>query len=237
MEFTIDFAVVRRIVSQEGAQAQTEITQLGPLTAYKNSLQRHDQRLAGASDVNTLACKAGCSWCCHFSVDARPVEVFHIVEFMRDNFYDVEQQRLRSEIEANARVLGSLDEMQRMQKTLKCPFLADGRCTIYAARPQTCRNYHATDAAGCKQSYDEPNNFDIAPEYAPLVYQSGAAHVDAFSKAMQDAGYDTAAYELNSALAEALSRPDIVRQRFDAKQLPVFDVEGAEVPMEFIDID
>ncbi len=237
MEFTIDFATVRRIVAQETVQTQAEIAALGVLPAYQHSLVRHDCRLSEAADADTLACKAGCAWCCHFSVDVRPVEVLNILEFMQKKFTAAEQQSLRTEIEANSRVLGPLDEMQRMQQTIKCPFLVDSRCSIYAARPQTCRNYHATSAAGCQQSYEQPDNFDIAPEYAPLVYQSGAAHVDAFSRAMQDAGYDIAAYELNTALAEALAQPDATRQRFAAR-LPVFvGIEGAEVAMEFIDID
>lgn len=237
MEFAIDFATVRRIVADESKQAHTDVNALGVLPAYRNSLQRHDTRLANAADAHTLACKAGCSWCCHFSVDVRPVEVLNILEFMQQEFTVEEQQRLRTEIEANSRILGQLDEEQRMLQNIKCPFLCEGQCSIYAARPQTCRNYHATSSAGCQQSYEEPGNFDIAPEYAPLVYQSGAAHVDAFSRAMQEAGYDIAAYELNSALAVALAQPQLVRQRFDAK-LPVFiDIEATEVPMEFIDTD
>ncbi len=237
MEFTIDFVTVRRIVAQETTQAQSEIASLGALTAYRNSLQRHDERLRAAPDAGSLACKPGCAWCCHFSVDVRPVEVLNILEFMHQTFSVAEQQRLRTEIEANARILGPLDEMQRMQHTLKCPFLSEGRCAIYAVRPQTCRNYHATSSAGCQLSCEQPDNFDIAPEYAPLVYQSGAAHVDAFSRAMQDAGYDIAAYEFSSALAEALAQTAIMRQRF-AAGLPVFvATAGADVPMEFLDLD
>ncbi|MGD9843284.1 MAG: YkgJ family cysteine cluster protein [Steroidobacteraceae bacterium] len=237
MEFLIDFATVRKISAQEGAQANADIAELGAIKAYQQSLQRHDARLAQASDAHTLACKAGCSWCCHFSVDVRPVEALNILEFVQTNFSVEQQQQLRSEIAANSQVLGQLNEMQRMQHTLKCPFLIEDRCSIYAARPQTCRNYHATNVDGCKQSYAEPDNFDIAPEYAPLVYQSGATHVDAFSKAMQDTGYDINAYELNSALAEAMVDPAAIRQRFDAK-LPVFiGIAGTEVPMEFLDLD
>jgi Fe-S-cluster containining protein len=237
MEFAIDFATVRKIVADETRQARADIDTLGVLTAYQRSLQRHDARLAVAADAHTLACKAGCSWCCHFSVDVRPVEVFSILEFMHKEFSADEQQRLRTEIEANRQVLDRLDEIQRMQHNIKCPFLTGGRCNIYAARPQTCRNYHATDSAGCQKSFEEPDNFDIAPEYAPLVYQSGMAHVDAFSKVTQDAGYDIAAYELNAALAEALAQPEAARQRFDAK-LPTFiGIEATDVPMEFIDLD
>ncbi len=234
MEFAIDFATVRRIVADETQHAQADIAELGAVPAYRRSLQRHDARLANAADANTLACKAGCAWCCHFSVDVRPVEVLNIVEFVQQNFSSEAQQQLRIEVQANSDVLSQLNDMQRMQHNIKCPFLIDSRCSIYAARPQTCRNYHATSAVGCQQSYEQPDNFDIAPEYAPLVYQSGAAHVDAFSKVMQDIGYDIAAYELNSALNAALTDPVTTQQCFDAR-LPVFmGIEATDVPMEFI---
>ena len=237
MEFVIDFARVRKILADEAALAGKEIREQGVLSAYRNSLLRHDARLAQADDADTLACRAGCSWCCHFSVDVRPVEAFNIVEFMKVNFTPAERQQLQARIEANARIMSSLDEIQRMQLNIPCPFLCEDRCSIYDARPQTCRNYHATDASGCRQSYEEPDNFDIAPEYAPQVYQAGGAHVDAFCKAMQNAGYDIAAYELNTALNAALLQPEATRQRFETKSVPFEGLDGTEVPMEFIDID
>jgi hypothetical protein len=58
----------------------------------------------------------------------------------------------------------------------------------------------------CRQSYEEPDNLDIDPDFAPGVYQAGGAHVEAVSTAMRDAGYDVNAYELNCALDAALSR-------------------------------
>lgn len=235
MEFTIDFALVRKITTQEGIEARTEINELGPLRAYQRSIERHDQRLAQAPDAPSLACQAGCSWCCHFSVDVRPVEVLNILEFVAQRFNPLEREKLRTEIAANSAELAQLDELQRMRRNLRCPFLLDGRCSIYAARPQTCRNYHATNAAGCRKSFEEPDNDDIAPEYAPLVYQAGAAHVEAFSKALADAGYDVSAYELNSALAIALAQPDSVRQSFEARRAPLAGLEGREAPCEFID--
>jgi len=233
MEISIDFAMVRRIIAQEYRQAREEIASLGPLAAYEASQLRHDQRLAAAPDESTLACKAGCSWCCHFTVDLRPVEVFRILDFLEQGLTPSEQQRVRREIAENREVMQRLNELERMQRNIKCPFLAEGRCTIYAARPQTCRNYHATDATGCKQSFDEPQNTDIDPEFAPLVYQAGGAHVEAFSKAMQEAGYDVAVYEMNTVLAVALQDPAQARQRFEARELPFPQLAGEEVPAEF----
>ena len=237
MEFTIDFNLVRKILADEAWQTKLDLGARGPIAAYRLSLQRHDQRLASADDANTLACKPGCAWCCHFSVDVRPVEVFNIVEHVQQHFSPEQLQQLQEKVERNAELFSDMDELQRMRQNTPCPFLIDSRCSIYAARPQTCRNYHATNVAGCKQSYEQPDNEDIAPDYAPLVYQSGAAHVDAFSQVMQEAGYDIAAYELNSALANVWADPVATRQRFE-NRAPVFpDLEGTEVPQEFVDLD
>lgn len=236
MEIDIDFVAVRKLTAEEYAQARQEIATLGPVAALELSQRRHDARLAGAADAPTLACEAGCSWCCHFSVDVRAVEAFQILEFMRRNFSAAEQARLRAEFDANSAAVAPLSDIERMKLTRKCPFLTEGRCTVYAVRPQTCRNYHATDAAGCRQSFEEPENLDIEPEFAPLVYQAGGAHVDAFSRAMQDAGYDVAAYELNTALATALDQPQS-RARFEARQSPFAGLSGEEVPAEFMEED
>lgn len=235
MEFTLDLALLRRILKAETRAATTDLRD-GPLTACQRSHARQDERLAQAGDAATLACQPGCSWCCHFSVDVRAVEAFNIIEYVHQHFDTTEQQTLHDTVARNAAVLRPLDDVQRTQHNLPCPFLAAGRCRIYAARPQTCRNYHATDAAGCQLSFEQPFNEDIAPEFAPLVYQSGQAQVEAFAQVMADAGYDMLAYELNSALHEALADPVGTRQRFDAK-LPVFlTTAGNEVPAEFSDL-
>lgn len=236
MEIDIDISFVRGLLSEERLRAQNEIRDVGVVRAYENSRQRHDSRIAAAPDLGTLACRAGCTWCCHFSVDVRAVEVLSILDFVERTLTPEEQSRVYSEVRANSATLEGLDDMERMRHNVKCPFLSQGRCSIYDARPQTCRNYHATDVAGCQASYEDPDNFEIDPEFAPMVYQAGAAHVDAFTRAMREAGYDTNVYELNCALAAALSSPD-ARARFEAKRAPFKKLAGDEVPGEFEDLD
>jgi len=233
MEFEIDFAAVEKLTSQEYAQADAELAQFGPMAALNRSLARQDERLANAADAPTLACKAGCYWCCYFSVDVRAVEVFNIIEYVERELDTVERERIYREIAVNSVLLKDVAEHERVQRNIKCPFLNAGRCTIYAARPQTCRNYHATNAAGCERSYREPDNMDIDPDFAPGVYQAGGAHVEAFAKALRDAGYDTNAYELNGALAAALADPG-TRRRFEGKQPPFADLAGTDVPDEWL---
>jgi Fe-S-cluster containining protein len=236
MEISIDLALVRGILTQEIERARDDIQADGVVRAYENSRLRHDSRIAAAPDVETLACRAGCTWCCYFSVDVRAVEALTILDFVERTLSVEEKTRIYAEVRANSAALRNLDEVERMRRNVKCPFLGAGRCTIYSARPQTCRNYHATDAAGCQQSYEDPDNLEIDPEFAPAVYQAGAAHVDAFTRAMREAGYDTNVYELNSALDAALSERG-VRERFASRSTPFTTLNGDDVPAEFDDIE
>jgi Fe-S-cluster containining protein len=235
-EITIDEPLVHGIVTEEVQQARAEIDRHGPIAAYESSRRRHDARLSAAPDAHTLACKSGCYWCCYFTVDVRAVEAFSILDFMTRELSPEEQARVRREIEANSASLRGLSELERMQRNVKCPFLAQGRCSIYEARPQTCRNYHATDVTGCRASYERPDDTEIDPDFAPLVYQSGGAHVDAFCSVLQERGYDTRAYELSTALSAALAQPE-ARARFEAKQPPFATLTGTEVPPEFLETD
>jgi Fe-S-cluster containining protein len=235
MEFTLDIPFIRGILEEEHAQVRDDIRDFGVLGALESSQRRHDARIAAAPDVGTLVCKAGCTWCCYFTVDVRAAEVFRILDFVEQSFTAEEKARVHAEVRANSAALRKLGESQRVTRNLKCPFLNEGRCTVYETRPQSCRNYHATRVAGCRQSYEEPENLDIDPDFAPGVYQAGAAHVEAVSTAMRDAGYDVNAYELNCALDAALSEPG-ARQRFESRLKPFTSLGGEEVSAEFDDL-
>ena len=236
MEFTLDLPVIRAILEQEQARASADIRDLGVSLALERSQQRHDARIAAAPDVGTLACRAGCTWCCHFTVDVRAVEVFGILDFVAQSFTPEEKTRVYAEVRANGAALRKLGEGERVTRNLKCPFLSEARCTIYAARPQSCRNYHATNVAGCQQSYEQPENLDIDPDFAPGVYQAGGAHVEAVCSAMCAAGYDVNVYELNGALDAALSDAG-ARERFESRQKPFTALSGQEVPAEYDDLE
>jgi Fe-S-cluster containining protein len=235
MEITLDLDLLRALIRQERAQTSHDIVALGIQTALSRSLSRQDERIAAAPDVGTLACRAGCDWCCHFTVDVRPAEVFGILSHMENALPLAEQDRLRAQISHNSRLIRSMSEEERISLNLPCPFLSHGHCQVYPARPQSCRNYHATDAAGCRQSYEEPENLDIDPEFASGVYQVGNAHVEAFNSALGETGVDVLAYELNCALAAAFEDPKSC-ERFEAGALPFLGLDGEEVVPEFDDL-
>lgn len=237
MEFTIDLQRVRALIREERQALSRASLQAGDLFAsHQATLARHDARLAAADDAASLACRAGCHWCCHFSVDVRPLEALHIARHVQQQFSAEELQALQQVLTANAAVLATLDDEQRMHHNAPCPFLHGGQCRIYAVRPHTCRNYHATDATGCEQSWREPDNDDIAPDYAPLVYQIGSAQVETYQQVLSAQGYDVAVYELNAAVLEALQDSQAVAERLFAHQPALRQSEGFDVPGEWQDL-
>lgn len=235
MEFTLDIELVRSVLRSEHASAVSDLSQRGALRAVRESLIRQDERLLAAPDAESLACKPGCAWCCYFTVDVRAVEAFSILDFIEQRFTPDQKASVYAEIRANSRKFRALDESDRVTFNNKCPFLVNSECSIYSVRPQSCRNYHATDSAGCQQSFESPEDLDIDPEFAPGVFQVGGAHVEAFSAALTKLGYDTAAYELNSALDAALSE-DGARDRFEARQSPFLSLVGDEVFPQYDDL-
>jgi Fe-S-cluster containining protein len=236
MEFTLNVALVRGILRGERRQALADIAAGGVVAALADSQRRHDARIAAAADLGTLACRPGCSWCCHFSVDVRAAEVFRILDYVQQTWTPSRRATLIEQLKDNATRLHGLGAEQRATLNLRCPFLGDDRCGIYEVRPQTCRNYHATDAAGCRQSCEEPENLEIDPEFAPEVYQAGTAHVEAFCAALRQAGYDADVYELNVALVTALAEPQ-ARARLEQRGRPFAALAGEPVAAEFDQLD
>src|SRR5438270_6948556 len=122
MEIDLDLDFIRGILGQERARALDEIRTVGVLRAFEHSQERHDARIAAAPDVGTLACRAGCTWCCYFTVDVRAVEVFRILDFVEGSFTPAEKARVYAEVRANSAALANLDESARVTRNVKCPF-------------------------------------------------------------------------------------------------------------------
>jgi len=102
------------------------------------------------------ACRAGCAHCCHQSVGVTPPEVFAIYEHLRAT-------RPPAELDAFVRHLRAADDRtrgmtsaQRLSPDLPCPFLVDDRCSIYEARPLSCRGTNSLDAAVCERTLRDP---------------------------------------------------------------------------------
>lgn len=133
MQIPIDEKVFGEIASREYETAKAELEKLGWQRALSANQKRHEhvatQALAGAS--LRIACQAGCWYCCYYKVDARAEEVFRIVDYVREKFSQDRAKRLREEVAVNAKTMRKLSHEEKLAVNLKCPFLDEGRCSIY----------------------------------------------------------------------------------------------------------
>ena len=101
-----------------------------------------------------MACKAGCSWCCHQVVGVTTAEL----ALLAQTIAALPQQR-QSQIKsraADAMAKGrGLDQGQWWAAQIRCPLLEDdGLCGIHTDRPLACRAFNSADAELCRRSYD-----------------------------------------------------------------------------------
>lgn len=60
----------------------------------------------------------------------------------------------------------STDHLQGMERVLAqvaCPLLVNGLCSVYTARPATCRAYHSFDVSACERDSRDPESGPRVP--------------------------------------------------------------------------
>lgn len=157
----------------------------------------------------SVACRAGCSHCCTGAVDVQAHEVFFAAEHIQLTF-SAEQlsaviahtgaRRDRIAVSALASANAAGDRLQE-----SCTLLShDGQCSIYAGRPEACRAHHTSDAAVCA-AWVHDTTVDLDAAYIPPLRARMFAVMIGMDEAIEAAGFDDRAYDLGSALHEALT--------------------------------
>ena len=140
--------------------------------------------------ANPLACKEGCSLCCSRTivVTQPPFAIFAL-------YY----ARNTEPGAAYAHAAGRLQE-----GGTDCPFLADGSCSVYPARPLVCRLYHSFDLGRCRRrDYQRSPTLETLGEVAVAK-----GLLDGF----RELGLDCRDVAFDKALKLLLSRPRTAEQ-------------------------
>jgi len=96
----------------------------------KSEVDRLAARLS-ARYGSHLACRAGCSGCCHHHLSVFEVEAAAVREAV-----EALPAKIRERIRHQAL---EVREREARSEPVACPLLVDDRCAIYAARPVICR--------------------------------------------------------------------------------------------------
>jgi Fe-S-cluster containining protein len=194
-----------------GAAARTQTVRMyGRLAALQGEVI--------ARGMVELACERGCSYCCHLRVEIRPHDAFVLAHHVQNNFGAGQRARAIARIEENLERIAQLTAEQHVGANIPCAFLVEGVCSVYEARPATCRKYYSVSVENCRNSFNDtsaPLTGDIEHEQVRLA---GNAVALGYAKGLEDAGYDATLHELHHAVHSALTNPKAERRYRDGKR-------------------
>lgn len=174
----------------------------------RESLSREAHAEATAQGV-TLACKRGCSYCCHQTTGAHPIEVLNLAGFLRATLSPKELARLREHLASTAATIRALSSVERGRRRIPCGLLAeDGSCRAYRHRPLRCVAMNSTSATDCVDPMGGHVHVDVpgVRRWLAAIY---ALNVEV---AHGQVGLENIEVELTLALEIALRIPDAEQQ-------------------------
>lgn len=189
---------------------ETDPSALGRLASERFSqladatFQRYERELDLAAP-GPIACKPGCSYCCRaLKVSVSLPEVF-LLKFHVESLPPDEGAALRARIiDTYSRTLQNSTQ-ERLKQHESCPLLVDNRCSLYEFRPMSCRAAVSLDADACRRAW----NGEAVKINMPAAYFNALKNTTLLLLAtMSAAGLDCRSYEMNAALAIALTVPN-----------------------------
>jgi Fe-S-cluster containining protein len=158
----------------------------------------------GLSDI-PVACKKGCSHCCHTWVSVSASEALYTAKIVKQRG-DAAIEKVRSAYAHTKQY----DFEMRDQHPYPCPLLEEDVCSIYDARPKVCRFAASADAEICARTYHNITNENVP---MPKMYLVGrAAYAMVMAAGLQHAGLPHQAYEFTAALWRALETDQAERR-------------------------
>jgi hypothetical protein len=157
-----------------------------------------------------LACRAGCSFCCHLRVMVYPHEAIALYRYLGSRMPKELAQQVRLRIMENA--AKSSGEDHGVAKKTACAFLIDGKCSAYEVRPGACAGYHSTSWERCEESFNATSD---SPGGIPML--KGLHHVVTALDAGMDAALKAGSLsgeraELHTALAALVRNPTLIER-------------------------
>jgi Fe-S-cluster containining protein len=167
--------------------------------AYVNAL--FDRSIPGAAS-KALACRLGCAHCCHQPVVIYAPEMFFLVAQIRGRNGTAENLLAGAE-GARGRARG---------KSQPCPLLEDNACSVYAARPLSCRSFVSLDVNDCISAFRYLNEPKIRTPKVHNDLRNLCRMI--LLAAMKAAGFAIHAYELRGEGLAAILAQDNAEKRW-----------------------
>ena len=174
-------------------------------------------RTVPAAAKAMIACTRGCSHCCQQLVTLTAAEAFTVAAQIRNR-----PQAVNAVAAADAKTRG-LSLEQRLKVHEWCPLLEDGLCSVYEARPLGCHGFVSAKLDACLAAFINGATPQI-PQPADTVTTLHACRMLLLA-ALRIAGLSEVSYEMNAAVALALTVENSERRWLDGANV----LAGAEM--------
>jgi Fe-S-cluster containining protein len=166
-----------------------------------------------------IACRAGCSFCCHLRVMVYPHEAIALFRYLRSRIPKEQADVIQARLVANAAHIGKLSGEGRMATGVACAFLGEGKCSAYEVRPAACSGYHSLSKEQCEEACNTPlGSHDRIPVLKGLRYVAAALD-DGMDQALAAARLSGTRVELNTAVAALIRNPSLIGRWRSGREL------------------
>lgn len=161
-----------------------------------------DRSMARARLDRPIMCGKGCSFCCRSHVSILAPEAFALARSIRGQRHAA----LHGRIAGMAALVPTTTITERRRAGVDCSFLVDNACSVYAARPLTCRMLASFDLTACQRSAAGAE--DRIPQPGSYAEMRSLLGMCAFA-ALRAAGLPLTAYELNQIIHQLVEAPEL----------------------------
>jgi len=144
--------------------------------------------LRSASEGVPAACKKGCSWCCYQEVFAVTHELIYLHDHLMKQGNAEKEGEVLERSREKARLTDGHTEEERLKVRAACPFLEEGSCMVYQARPMACRIYLSSSVRSCRTNHDRPENGSSFPELFEFPLNAGRMLNEGFVSYLKQRG-------------------------------------------------
>jgi Fe-S-cluster containining protein len=106
--------------------------------------------MAEQNPKDVIACRSGCSACCHQMVLCSPFEIFIVAQHILTTRSDNQIHRMMERLAEISKL--PMTPEARYGRHATCPLLEDNRCSIYDKRPSVCRALFSNSREKCEES-------------------------------------------------------------------------------------
>lgn len=140
------------------------------------------------SDGTPADCKMGCAWCCYQEVFAVTHEFLYLQDYALMHLTEKQREGILERARKKVMLTLNLPVEEQLKVRAACPFLEEGSCMVYEARPMGCRIYLSSSEPSCKREHDRSGNGKKIPKLFEFPLLAGRMMNEGFVAYLKQVG-------------------------------------------------